>query len=60
MSDRVRILRIIEYEGSRKWVDLQIASRHMKGTWSCDNGVIREAIIGEVPTLLAKEDDDDA
>lgn len=57
MTDRVRVLRVLEYEGSRKWVEECINLRTVKGEMCIIAGtnagaVIREAIIGEVPVVL--------
>lgn len=54
MSDKYRILRIIEYTGEREWVDEQINKRLVKGTYHIPNGrgVIREAIIGETAEVV--------
>lgn len=50
---KYRVLRIIEYSGTREWVDRQIAQRSVKGTRVVANGgTLREAIIGDVPELL--------
>jgi hypothetical protein len=50
---KYRVLRIIEYSGTREWVDKQIANRSVKGTRVVVNGgTLREAIIGDVPELL--------
>ena len=44
-----RILRIIEYSGTRAWVEACVEQRSVKGTHRINaECVIREAIIGEV------------
>ncbi len=61
-EDRIRVLRILEYEGPRSKVELEIRLRGVKGesTWTnihgnhaADQVFIREAIIGEVPVILS-------
>ena len=55
-QDRVRVLRVLEYEGPRKWVDETLAKRSVKGCKSIlatgGTAVIREATIGEVLDIL--------
>ena len=57
-QDRVRILRVLEYEGPREWVEAAIKGRSVKGfksfNWLYDLCTIREAIIGEVPEILVQ------
>ena len=55
--DTVRVLRVIEYEGPRDWVEDCLQKRGIKGEYRLNKyevygRVIREAIIGEVPTIL--------
>lgn len=45
----VRVLRLIEYEGERDWVDEMIQSRNVKGTRIVGRGVIRDTLLGDVP-----------
>ncbi len=58
-GDRVRVLRVLEYEGPRSWVDEAIRLRTVKGerSFSTNAGtcVIREAITGEVPVMLSAQ-----
>lgn len=55
-EDRVRVLRVLEYEGPRSWVEVTLAVSIIKGCKAIQtpNGpaVIREAMLGEVPTIL--------
>ncbi len=62
--DRIRVLRVLEYEGTREAVELAIAQRSVKGERRISqmgsiqqeeryDYVIREAIIGEVPVILS-------
>ena len=60
--DRVRVLRILEYEGPRSWIEASLSSRSVKGelfvrTTPEANCIIREAIIGETPTILGGDND---
>ena len=46
--DRVRVIRVLEYEGPREWVEACILQRTVKGTKDLGNGcIIREAMVGE-------------
>lgn len=60
MSDKVRVLRVLEYVGDREWVDEQIAKRGVKVSFVMRNGrgMIREAIIGDVVELLDDNESD--
>lgn len=57
MSNRVRVLRLIEYVGTPEWVNKCIEGRAVKGrrVISGDN-FIQEGIIGEVPEVLPSPD----
>jgi hypothetical protein len=48
----VRMLRIIEYVGTREWVDDQINKRNVKGCKVVRDGYILEGFVGEVPQLV--------
>lgn len=48
----VRLLRIIEYVGTREWVDDQINKRNVKGRKIVRDGYILEGFVGEVPQLV--------
>ncbi len=51
--DRVRVLRLLEYEGPRDWIEAALAQRGVKGTKDLGNGcVIREGIIGDFPVVV--------
>jgi len=52
--DRVRVLRILEYEGNRDWVEVTLKARQVKREFHVPAGVIREAIVGEFPTIIEK------
>lgn len=59
MTDRIRVLRVLEYEGPREWVEKSLAQRSVKGEKRIEyslpqrvNAVIRESIIGETPVVL--------
>ena len=59
MTDRIRVLRVLEYEGPREWVETAMAQRSVKGEKRIKyslpqrvNAVIRESIIGETPVVL--------
>lgn len=52
-SDRVRVIRVLEYEGPREWVETTLAANAVKGTKDLGNGcVIREAIVGDFPVVI--------
>ena len=62
-QDRVRVLRVLEYEGPRSWVEETLAERSVKGCKSVivmgdSPVVIREAIIGEMPAILDAHESD--
>ena len=51
--DRVRVIRVLEYEGPRDWVEKTLAQNAVKGTRNIGNGcVIREAIVGDFPAVV--------
>ena len=53
--DRVRVIRGLEYEGPRKWVEDTLAAPHaIKGTATFNGGTcfIREAIVGDFPVVV--------
>ena len=53
----VRVLRVIEYVGPRKWVEATV-ERAIHGTHRMPNGsFIRAATIGTYPEILAEEPD---
>lgn len=60
MTDRVRVLRVLEYEGPRDWVENTLANNAVKGEKRFHKGgelyVIRESIIGETPAVLERDD----
>lgn len=57
--DRVRVLRIIEYEGPRDKIEAQVA-RSINGPVNFGNGVIiRGATVGAYPELLATAEQND-
>jgi hypothetical protein len=55
----VRVLRVLEYEGPRSWVEDTLGHRGIKGEFRFPGkeAIIREAIIGEFPAILEKEED---
>jgi hypothetical protein len=57
-EDIVRVLRVIEYVGSREWIAYCMQSRNLKGTKRTDKGYMSEAIIGDWPEIIQKGDDD--
>ena len=52
--DRVRVIRVLEYEGPRDWVEQTLSKNVMKGSCTFNNGscVIREAIVGDFPAVV--------
>ncbi len=62
MTDRIRVLRVLEYEGPRDWVEDALASRAVKGERVREGAIggqciIRESIIGETPVVLGRDDE---
>ena len=60
--DRIRVLRIIEYDGPRDWVEHQVANS-IQGTKTLDHSrdfsgvlTIRAATIGTYPEIVESED----
>lgn len=55
--DIVRVLRVLEYVGSREWVEECIQQRYVKGErYTIRKGVIREAILGETLEIVDRLD----
>jgi hypothetical protein len=57
--DRVRVLRVVEYEGPKEWVEATLA-RSILGTYECGEKhgqkcIIRAATIGAYPEILRQE-----
>lgn len=53
--DRVRVIRVLEYEGPRDWVEATLAQNAVKGTKNLGNGcVIREGMIGDFPVVVGE------
>lgn len=53
----VRVLRVLEYTGTREWVELAIKIRAVKGEMAIRSnprfrGVIREAVLGETIEVI--------
>ncbi len=54
--DKVRVIRVLEYVGERKWVEALLAQRGVKGTRVIENGgIIREAFLGDFPEIVEEE-----
>ena len=54
--DKVRVIRVLEYEGPRDWIEATLAQNAVKGTKNLGNGcVIREAIVGDFPVVVEEE-----
>lgn len=52
ISERFRILRVLEYTGTREFIDSAIAGRSVKGSKELRTGTIREVILHEYPEHL--------
>lgn len=56
VMDRVRVIRVLEYEGPRDWVESTLANNTVKGTKTFQKGgdiyYIREAIVGDFPAIV--------
>jgi len=51
--EKVRVIRVLEYVGDRKWVEAVLEQRAIKGTKNIENGgIIREAILGDFPEIV--------
>lgn len=59
MTDRVRVLRVLEYEGPREWVEAAMINRTVKGERKLMGCIIRESIIGETAVVLSAEPQDE-
>lgn len=57
MSDIVRVLRILEYVGTREWIEntLDRGAVPANGQHDCGLGKIRSAVIGSYPEILEKD-----
>ena len=56
MEDIVRMVRVLEYEGPREWVEVSLSQRGVKGEYKVGpHRIIREAILGEFPTILKEK-----
>jgi hypothetical protein len=54
-QERIRVLRMLEYEGSRSFVETALSKRSIKGEYRlCTDDVIRDTILGEFPTTIIK------
>ncbi len=52
-DDRVRVLRLLEYEGPREWIEATLSANTVKGTRKFGNGCfIREGTIGAFPVVI--------
>jgi hypothetical protein len=52
-EDKVRVLRILEYVGPRKWIEETVA-RAIHGTRHLANGSITAVTLGEYPEVLER------
>lgn len=50
----VRVIRVLEYVGPRRWVEHQLKMASVQGTKVLPQGEIRSAIIGYAPDIFAK------
>lgn len=50
--DKVRVLRVVEYIGTREWVERTVA-RSLHGTMVLKDGEIRAATVGAYPEVLS-------
>lgn len=61
MSDKIRVLRVLEYVGPRDLVEDHLNQRHLKGQVKFRAGPdgrhvhIRESLLAEFPELLTEE-----
>ena len=40
-----RLIRVLVYEGTPEWIADTLAHNGVKGSYTCPNGVIREAVV---------------
>ena len=57
MSEKVRVLRMLEYFGDRKWVEETLANsgvplNGVSPNWSKDGGHIKSGMIGAFPEVI--------
>lgn len=62
MSDQVRVLRILEYVGDRKWVEDALNKSHVplngnSKTITGDRNYIKSAVIDGFPEILNKKEE---
>ncbi len=54
--DKVRVIRVLEYEGTREWVEEMLKTRCVHGYLKMQHGgIIREAIVGDFPEIVEEE-----
>lgn len=56
---RIRVIRLLEYEGDAEWVFKTLEKNSVKGESRVGDNVIREAIIGTVPEILSRKESED-
>lgn len=57
-EDIVRIVRILEYVGPRSLVEHNLRLREVKSSWKYGELTIKEAIVGDFPDVIGKEEED--
>ncbi len=57
-EDQVRIIRILEYTGTREFVERSLINRGVVKQKETPNGIIREAILGEFAELIESGDEE--
>lgn len=44
---RQRLIRVLVYEGTPEWIQETVKRNAVKGSFSCQAGVIKEAVVGD-------------
>ena len=47
-----RVLRVLEYTGTMRFIEMSVHKRQIKGSYHAGGGVIREAILGDPEEIL--------
>lgn len=52
----VRVVRVLEYVGSRAWIDQTLSRSYVQTKKTMGNGSIEQIAIGEIQPLQSKQD----
>ena len=59
MTGQVRVLRVLEYVGTREFVERSLEKRSIHGEMRAPNGYIREAFLGGILGFESVEEEDE-